>query len=75
MTNDFSLMSTRHLGIHYFTGWEQTDSCQRDGRIEGWVENVKGLGKKRKTKHLIDTDNGMIITRRKNAWWEGGRRG
>lgn len=43
-------MSAWHIGIHYFLSWEQTDSCQRDGGIEGCVEKVKGLCKKEKEK-------------------------
>ena len=37
------------------------------GLGEGWVKKVKGLSKKQTDKQLTDTDNSMVITRRKGG--------
>ena len=42
---------------------EQTDSCQRGGRLGGGVKKVKGLRKKHTTQTNSDTDNSTVITR------------
>ena len=39
-----------------------------EGRLGGWVKKGKGLSQEKKI--LIDTDNGMVITREKEGLGE-----
>ena len=40
---------TKYTQTHRYR--KQTDSCQNGGESEGWVKNLKGLGKKKEQTH------------------------